>query len=142
MLILLLVLSGSLSQEVSEFLAEYEFAGFTHQWSRGLYLDIAEPCTLWLFLRENLEGAVCAAGGESVLDVHMELSGPEVDIIDEYRDDMPVLQFDTGESPGLFRVVVSARDMLYGIQTDSVYVFCALMEVRKSESNSDPAEPE
>ncbi|PIE52162.1 hypothetical protein CSA37_07890 [Candidatus Fermentibacteria bacterium] len=142
MLLVLMLLTGSLSQEVSQFLAEYQFNGYTSQWKRGLYLNIDQPCTLWLFLRENLEGAVCAAGGETVLDISMELKGPETNISEENPDDMPVIYLDTGYSPGLFKVIVSARDMLYGSQSDSVYVFCAMKEVRKPAVNSDPAEPE
>lgn len=133
---------GSLRQEVSQFLAEYSFNGYTVQWSRGLYLTIGEPGTLWLFLRGNLQGVVGAAGGETILDVSMELSGPDMNITDSTRDDLPVIPFSTGDEPGLYKVTVTARDMLFGSQADSVYVFTSLREVESLESNSDPAEPE
>lgn len=141
-LLVLCALFGSLRQEVSQFLAEYSFNGYTVQWSRGLYLTIGEPHTIWMFPAGNLEGVVCAVGGETVLDILMELSGPELIITDDTRDDLPVIPFSTGEESGLFRVTVTARDMLFGSQADSVYVFTSFREVDSSEGNSDPAEPE
>lgn len=141
-LLLLCTVFGSLHQEVSQFLAEYSFNGYTVQWNKGLYLAIGEPCTLWMFPNSNLEGVVCAAGGSTVLDISMELSGPDVDISDETRDDMPVIPFSTGDEPGLYRVTVTARDMLFGSTADSVYVFSSLREDKSSEGNSDPAPPE
>jgi hypothetical protein len=139
---LLAVLSGSLSEEVQGFMDEYRFSGYTVLWSRGLYLPLNEPVTLWIYPPPGHTGVLCGAGGETVYDLYMELSGPFGIIRDEYPDDLPVLEFQTGESVEVLTVMVNARDMLYGATADSAYVFFALKPVPQEPENTNPAQPE
>ncbi len=139
---LLLCLTISLSEDVSSFLDEYSFQGYTCQWRRGLYLTIDEPCTLWVFSPESLQGVVCGAGGEAVLDLQMELFTPEVNITDEYPDDLPVLSYSTGDIQVLTRVVVEVTDMLYGASAESVYVYSAMRPLHHDDEILIPAEPD
>lgn len=104
-------------------------------------MSVEEPCTLWMFVPESLQGVACGAGGEAVLDLYMELSAPGVYTTDEYLDDLPVLQFSTGDSPVLVRVVVEASDMLYGANADSAYVFSAMRKMQHEDEIMNPAEP-
>lgn len=141
-LFLILLVTGSLSEEVGTFLDEYTFQGYTGQWVRALYLPLDEPCTLWVFTRENLQGVVCGAGGEAVYDLYMELSTPEVNITDEYSDDLPVLPYSTGDQPQLTRIVVEVADMLYGAAAESVYVFSAMRQMEPEHEIMIPVEPD
>lgn len=141
--ILLLITSLCvLSEEVDTFLDEYRFNGYTFQWSSGLYLSIGEPTTFFIYPRANLEGVLCGIGGDAILDLHLELHGGGVDIIDDNPDDLPVLYFVTGPEPASYTVSVTALDMLYGARTDSVYVFCAMRPVRDELDILDPVEPD
>ncbi|MCK5785983.1 MAG: hypothetical protein KAH54_05440 [Candidatus Sabulitectum sp.] len=130
MSILLLVMClGSLSEEVDSIRDEYRFSGYTFQWSRGLYLSMYEPVSILIYPDAGLEGVLCGVGGDAVLDLHLELNRGNVIIIDESPDDLPVLQFVTGEEPGAYSVEVTALEMLYGATADSVYVFFAMRPV-------------
>jgi len=141
---ILLLLSAlcALSEEVDSFLDEYRFNGYTIQWSRGLYLTLEEPCSLWVFTRPDLEGVVGAAGGDSVFDLDLELRGRDMIITDELPDDLPVLRFTTGSEPQAFSVVVNIREMLYGATADSAYVFCALKPVVEEIDTLVPVYPD
>ena len=140
--VLLLCLTVSLGEEVGSFLEEYSFQGYARQWSRPLYLPLGEPCTLWVFAPESLEGVMCGVGGEAVLDLSMELMTPELNITDEFPDDLPVLRFSTQDHAVLIRVVVEAVDMLYGATADSAYVFCAMRETQIEDEILNPAVPD
>ncbi len=131
-----------LSEEVDTFLDEYRFNGYTFQWSSGLYLSIGEPVTFLIYPRADLEGVLCGIGGDAILDLHLELLGGEVDIIDDHPDDLPVLHFVTGSDSVSYTVSVTALDMLYGASTDSVYVFCAMRPVKEELDILDPVEPD
>lgn len=85
---------------------------------------------------------MCGAGGEAVLDLSMELMTPEVNITDEYPDDLPVIRFSTTDQRALIRVVVEAVDMLYGATADSAYVFCAMREKQIEIEILNPALPD
>lgn len=108
---------------------EYGFNGYTFQWSRGLYLTVGEPSTINIYPGSNLEGVLCGLGGDSILDLHLELSGGGLITIDEERDDLPVLQFATGDEQIAYVVTVEARDLLFGAAADSAYVFYVLRPV-------------
>ena len=127
--LLLVLCLGSLSEEVDSVRDEYRFSGYTFQWSRGLYLSVYEPVSFLIYPDAGLEGVLCAVGGEAVLDLHLELNRDNVIIIDEEPDDLPVLQFTTGEEPRAYSVEVTALEMLYGATAESVYVFFAMRPV-------------
>jgi len=137
--LILFALLGTLSSEVKDILADYSFNGYTIQWSRGLYLYIGEPCTLWTFPGEMLEGVTGALGGDSVLSLSMELPGTGMNTTDKQYDDLPVLEFRTGEVQVVTEVVIEVMDMLYGATSDSAYVFFAL---RHQNEFIDPALPD
>ena len=140
--LLLLLLTMGLGDEVAGFLEEYSFQGYTRQWSRALYLELEEPCTLWVFSPGNLQGVVCAAGGDSVLNLRMELSTPDVNITDGYPNDLPVLHYETGQSGALTMIVVEVSDILFGASADSVYVYSAMREVPSILEVTTPAQPD
>lgn len=121
-----LLLLGSLRSDVGEMLEVYSYNGYTIQWSRGLYLTIGEPCTLWTFPGEMLQGVASAAGGDSVLSLRLELTGTGMNTTVEGPDDLPVIEFSTGATQSRTLVVVEVLDMLFGAPSDSVYVFFAL----------------
>jgi hypothetical protein len=136
---MLIILLGSLRSEVGEMLEVYSFNGYTIQWSRGLYLSIGEPCTLWTFPGEMLQGVVAATGGDSVLSLRLELTGTGMNTTVEGPDDLPVIEFSTGEEQSPTVVVIEALDMLFGATSDSAYVFIAL---RHENEVLDPAMPD
>lgn len=130
-----------LSEEVDNFLNEYRFNGYSAQWSKALYLSINEPVSFLLFPRVGYEGVICGIGGNSILDLRLELRAGGLNIVDEEPDDIPVLQFTTGAELAVFRVTVTALDMLYGETADSAYVFCALRPITDELEISVPVEP-
>ncbi|MEA3267306.1 MAG: hypothetical protein U9P42_10250 [Candidatus Fermentibacteria bacterium] len=132
----------SLSEEVESFMDDYGFAGYSSQWSRGLYLDVNESYTFLIYPGVNLEGVLCGVGGKAVFDLQMELHGGGLNIIDTEPDDFPVLRFVTGPGLVAYSVTVTAVDMLYGATADSVYVFFAMRPVTVKIENSVPGEPD
>jgi hypothetical protein len=131
-----------LSEEVDSFLDEYRFNGYAFQWSRGLYLALEEPCTLWVSILPGFEGVISAAGGEDIFDLGLELRGGDMIIVDEEPDDMPVLRFVTGPEPEVYRAVITIREMLYMSTADSAYVFFALKPVIENIDTLVPAGPD
>lgn len=141
-LFLLITCLCSLSEEVDSFLDEYRFNGYASQWSKGLYLTVQEPTTFFIYPGANLEGVLCGAGADAVLDLHLELRGGGLITIDEDPDDLPVLLFSTGAAPVAYSVTVSVRDILYGASADSVYVFFAMRPVIGEPDNLVPVNPD
>lgn len=132
----------ALSEELDSFLEEYRFNGYTFQWSRGLYLTVNEPTSFFIFPGADIEGVLCGVGGDAVFDLHLELRGGGLNIIDEDPDDLPVFQFATGPKSAAYIVTVTALDMLYGSTTDSAYVFFAMRPMLEKIENSVPVEPD
>ncbi len=141
-ILLLITCLCSLSEEVDTFLDAYRFNGYTFQWSRGLYLPVGEPLTVFIYPGNNLEGVLCGVGGPNLLDLQLELQGGELNIIDEERDDLPVLRFATGAETVAYKVTVTALDMLHGASADSAYIFLALKPVMNELNNTVPVEPD
>ena len=141
-LLLLITCLCSLSEEVDSFLDEYRFNGYTSQWSKGLYLAVQEPTTFYIYPGANLEGVLCGAGADAVLDLHLELRGGGLITIDEDPDDLPVLLFSTGTVPAPYTVTVAVQDILYGASADSVYVFFAMRPLVEELDNLVPVEPD
>ena len=143
MSLLLLVLCLSfLSDEVDSIKDEYRFNGYAFQWSRGLYLSIDEPVSFLIYPGSDLEGVLCGVGGDAVLDLHLELIRGNVIIIDENPDDLPVLQFTTGQEPMACSVEITVREILYGATAESVYVFFAMRPVVEEMDFTVPVEPD
>lgn len=72
----------------------------------------------------------------------MELLTPDVNITDEYPDDLPVLSYSTGDIQVLTRVVVEVADILYGASAESVYVYSAMRRLQPDDEILIPAEPD
>ncbi len=140
--LLLITCLCSLSEEVDTFLDAYRFNGYTYQWSKSLYLPVGEPLTVFIYPGNNLEGVLCGVGGKDLLDLHLELQGGGLNIIDGERDDLPVLRFATGDETVAYKVTVTALDMIHGATADSAYIFFALKPVINELNNTAPAEPD
>lgn len=137
-MLLLAICVCSLSGEVETFMEEYLFNGYSLQWSRGIYLTVDEPKTFLIYPGSDLEGVLCGAGGNAILDLRLELQGGGLNIIDDEPDDLPVLPFTSGSGSVAYSVTVTALDMLYGATADSAYVFFAMRPVIAEVENSVP----